>query len=84
MERAEAAARLLLADHQVHNLRVRDLGDAVRLEVDEATVPSVRGYVDLYEAIRDAGFDDLPITVEPFRSGSMNALLPDAEQWREV
>jgi len=84
VERAEAAARLLLADHQVRNLRVRDLGDAVRLEVDQAVVAHVREHAALHEAIRAAGFGNLPVTVEPFRSGSMNALLSDAEQWRQV
>jgi uncharacterized protein len=84
VERAEAAARRLLAGHHVHNLRVRDLGDTVRLEVDEHLVPAARGDVAVREAIDAAGFADTPVVVEPFRSGSMNELLPNPERWRNA
>jgi len=80
VERAEAAARSLLPG--VRDLRVRDLGERVRLEVDAAAVPAARAHTGVRTAIRDAGFGDAPLTVEPFRSGSMNELLPDPERWR--
>lgn len=80
VEQAEAAARSVLPG--VRDLRVRDLGDAVRLEVDAATLALARHHPDLPEAIRAAGFGEAPLSVEPFRSGSMNELLPDPARWR--
>ncbi len=86
VERAEAALRPLLAAYGVRDLRVRDLGDAVRLEVDQPAVATVRDgpavCSAVRSAVRDAGFADAPLTVEPFRSGSMNDLLRDPERWR--
>ncbi|GAA4709979.1 ATP-dependent sacrificial sulfur transferase LarE [Phytohabitans rumicis] len=84
VERAEAAARRLLAAHHVHNVRVRDLGGSVRLEVDEHVVEPARDDPDLRAAILAAGFDGAALTVEAFRSGSMNEMLTDPEQWRRV
>jgi pyridinium-3,5-biscarboxylic acid mononucleotide sulfurtransferase len=89
VERAEAALRPLLAAYGVRDLRVRDLGDTVRLEVDEPAVASVRDDQAVRSAVRsalrDAGFGDAaPVTVEPFRSGSMNELLGDPERWRHI
>lgn len=72
VERAEMAARRLLARHGVRDLRVRDLGDAVRLEVDAELVGAARAEHGVVEAIGAAGFGDLPVRVEAFRSGSMN------------
>ena len=80
VERAEAAARSLLPG--VRDLRVRDLGERVRLEVDAGAVPAARAHTGVRAAIRDAGFGDAPLAVEPFRSGSMNELLPDPSRWR--
>jgi uncharacterized protein len=82
VERAEVAARRLLAAENVRNLRVRDLGDSVRVEVDHEVVSAAREHDALRAAISAAGFGDLPVTVEAFRSGSMNDLLPGAERWR--
>ena len=82
VERAELAGRALLAGAGLRDLRVRDLGDSVRLEVDGELVERARTDEDLHRAIRDSGFGDLPVTVEPFRSGAMNELLVDAERWR--
>src|SRR5690606_7433695 len=82
VERAEAALRPLVAGFGVRNLRVRDLGEAVRLEVDAAAVPAVRDHPPVRDAVRAAGFGEAPLTVEAFRSGSMNELLPDPERWR--
>jgi uncharacterized protein len=84
VERAEAAARRLLAAHHVHNVRVRDLGGSVRLEVDDHAVVPARGDEELREAIRSAGFGAVDVTVEAFRSGSMNALLDNPEVWRHA
>lgn len=80
VERAEAAARALLAG--VQDLRVRDLGDGVRLEVDAATLAAARAHPDLPAVISAAGFGPAPLSVQPFRSGSMNELLPDPARWR--
>lgn len=82
VERAEAALRPLLAAYGVRDLRVRDLGEAVRLEVDAPAVAAVRDDPAVPPAVREAGFDSTALSVEPFRSGSMNQLLPDPEQWR--
>ena len=81
VERAEAAARKLLG---AHDLRVRDLGDAVRLEVDAHLVAAAQGDAKVHTAIRDAGFNGAPLVVEAFRSGAMNELLPDRERWRHA
>jgi uncharacterized protein len=82
VERAEAATRTLLAGYGVRDLRVRDLGDTVRLEVDADLVAAARDDAAVRKEIRDAGFADVPLVVEAFRSGSMNELLPDPERWR--
>jgi uncharacterized protein len=84
VERAESAARRLLAGHQVRDLRVRDLGGAVRVEIDADLVAAARQDPRLPAAIAAAGFADAPVTVEAFRSGSMNELLPDPEGWRSA
>ena len=80
VERAEAATRRILDG--VHNLRVRDLGDSVRLEVDAHAVAVAQRDPAVRKAIDDAGFAGAPFVVEAFRSGSMNELLPDPERWR--
>ena len=74
VERAEAAIRELLGPLGGADLRVRDLGDAVRLEVDEELVEPVRRDPRFAEALRLAGFADIPAAVTRFRSGSMNQL----------
>jgi uncharacterized protein len=84
VERAEAAVRRLLAAHRVRDLRVRDLGDAVRVELDAHLVEPARSDPALHEAIRGAGFAGVPVSVAAFRSGSMNDLLPDPQRWREA
>jgi uncharacterized protein len=78
VERAEAAVReaLTAAGLAVRDLRVRDLGgDVARVEVDAELVPAVRDRLGEVE-----GF--AAVSVEPFRSGSMNALLADPERYR--
>lgn len=77
VERAEAAARAWLAERAlpVRDLRVRDLGDTARVEVDRELVGAVDG---IERAV--SGWER--VTVEAFRSGSMNELLPDPERFR--
>lgn len=79
IERAETAVRAALGG-AVRDLRVRDLGDAVRLEVDPHLVEHARADTAVGAAIRDAGFAGTPVRVEVFRSGSMNDALADSER----
>ncbi|GAA4616088.1 ATP-dependent sacrificial sulfur transferase LarE [Actinoallomurus liliacearum] len=79
IERAETAVRALFGD-AIRDLRVRDLGDAVRLEVDPDLVGRARDDEAVHAAIRAAGFTAAPIRVEVFRSGSMNDRLAAAER----
>ena len=82
VERAEAALRVLLGPRGVRDLRVRDLGDVVRVEVDADLVSSVASLPAVAVAVREAGFGDAEVETRAFRSGSMNELLPDPERWR--
>lgn len=80
VDAAERAVRDILqrAGLSVHDLRVRDLGDTVRLEVDEASAAAVRQVSAVAQAIAGAGFGATALEVSPFRSGSMNnALAPE-------
>ncbi|MGH9251350.1 MAG: ATP-dependent sacrificial sulfur transferase LarE [Acidimicrobiales bacterium] len=82
VDRAEAALRsaLAAAGLDVANLRVRDLGDVARIELDRGVVADVTGRPDVLGAVEAAGFED--VTVEAFRSGAMNELLADPARWR--
>ncbi|MFL6060404.1 MAG: HAD hydrolase-like protein [Marmoricola sp.] len=82
VERAEQAARdaFVAAGERVTDLRVRDLGERARLEVDRALVGRVPASV--LDAVRAAGFEDVELDPLGFRSGSMNELLADPEQFR--
>ena len=72
VERAEVGVRAAMRDVPVRNLRVRDLGDRARLEVD-ADVLSLPGWQEAaLAAVRGAGFDEAEIDPRGFRSGSMN------------
>ena len=84
VERAEAAARRSLdeAGLRVADLRVRDLGQRARLEVDAVAVDSVRALPQVLYAVRAAGFAEVDIDPRGFRSGSMNELLPDPAPYR--
>ncbi len=81
VERAEATLRhaLLEAGHAVRDLRVRDLGDAARVEVDRDLVGVA---TDLVHVVLAAGFDRVEVDPLGFRSGSMNELLPDPDRYR--
>jgi uncharacterized protein len=82
VDRAEAAARQALAavGIAVRDLRVRDLGDTARLEVDAERAEAVAADGSAAGAVRGAGFD--AVEVAAFRSGSMNDLLADPEPYR--
>jgi uncharacterized protein len=82
IEQAEAAARDALAEagHRVRDLRVRDLGDRARLEVDRELVEAVDEQV--LGAVRAAGFDEVEVDPLGFRSGAMNELLPEPDRFR--
>jgi pyridinium-3,5-biscarboxylic acid mononucleotide sulfurtransferase len=84
VERAEVALRAALADAglAVENLRVRDLGEAARVEVDPGLVPVVTDLAPAYDAVREAGFGAVEVDPRGFRSGSMNERLTDPERYR--
>jgi uncharacterized protein len=86
IERAEAAVRSRLhgRGQAVRDLRVRDLGKTVRLELDAEAVDSARRDPGVLSTIRAAGFGDVPVEVEAFRSGSLNQLLDDPRRWRDA
>jgi uncharacterized protein len=81
VERAEAQLRRALdeAGHRVANVRVRDLGETARVEVDRALVGTVAEHLDV---VREAGFGEVEVDPLGFRSGSMNELLTDPEKYR--
>ncbi len=88
VDRAEAAARAVLAGHgvPVRDLRVRDLGErGARLELDAAALAA------LDDGVRDArwsrrcgpqGFAACEVDPRGFRSGAMNELLDDPARFR--
>ena len=82
VENAEAGLRATLAAAglPVRDLRVRDLGDAARVEVDAELVAELAARPDLLAAV--AGFDRVEVDPRGFRSGSMNELLPDPVRYR--
>jgi len=84
VDAAELAVRGVLGEAglDIHDLRVRDLGDAVRLEVDASVVPAVRQLEAVGRAISAAGFGAAAVEVTPFRSGSMNDTLPSDQRFR--
>jgi len=84
VERAETALRAVLADAgiPVRNLRVRDLGDVARIEVDAALTGAVAAHEPASAAVRAAGFDVVEIDPVGYREGAMNELLPDPETYR--
>jgi uncharacterized protein len=75
VERAESTLRrtLLEAGLAVRNLRVRDLGDRARVEIDADLVEDLLGRPELLEVV--TGFDAVEVDPRGFRSGSMNEAL---------
>jgi pyridinium-3,5-biscarboxylic acid mononucleotide sulfurtransferase len=74
IETAERAVRHLLARAglPVTDLRVRDLGDRVRVEVDADLMPRAAVLPGLVSAVREAGFPGAQVEVAAFRSGVLN------------
>lgn len=84
IDAAERAVRGVLAGSGVisGDLRVRDLGNEVRVEVAGDVVDAVRGLPEVREAIAQAGFARAPVHVAAFSSGSMNSALPAELRFR--
>jgi uncharacterized protein len=84
VDAAEQGVRAALSEAglDVRDLRVRDLGDSVRLEVDAPAVAAVRQVGAVAPAIAAAGFGAAAVEVTPFRSGSLNAALPADQRFR--
>jgi uncharacterized protein len=84
VERAESGLRAALsaAGIAVRDLRVRDLGETARVEVDPAAVDRVASAPEVLDAVRTAGFDAVEVDPRGFRSGAMNELLPEPERFR--
>ena len=83
VERAEASLRASLhaAGIGVRNLRVRDLGDRARVEVDRDCVNELTARPDLLSSL-GAEFPQVEVDPRGFRSGSMNELLVQPQRWR--
>ena len=75
IERAERDLRtsMIRAGLAVRNLRVRDLGDRARVEVDRELVDALTERADLLDTVQ--GFDAVEVDPQGFRSGSMNDAL---------
>ena len=84
VEHAEAAVRAALAAEGIASadVRVRDLGERARLEVDRDAVDAVSASAAVLAAVRAAGFPDVEVDPRGFRSGAMNELLPDPARYR--
>ena len=82
VDAAESALRVALAEAglDVRNLRVRDLGDRARVEVDAHLVDTIGARPDLLDVV--VGFDLVELDPRGFRTGAMNELLVDADRWR--
>jgi uncharacterized protein len=78
VDEAEQAVRRALeaAGISVHDLRVRDLGNSARVEVDASIVAAVQRCPGVAAAIAAAGFGPAEVEVRAFRSGALNAALP--------
>lgn len=72
IERAELAVRSFLDGLGLpwHNLRVRDLGGAARIELDQDLVRDLQGDATLLGTVRSLGF--VAVSVSAFRSGVLN------------
>jgi uncharacterized protein len=75
VEYAERALRRALAEAglPVRDLRVRDLGDRARIEVDAALVETLAARPDLTAVV--TGYGAVEVDPRGFRSGSLNELL---------
>jgi uncharacterized protein len=85
VERAERALRESLAGAgvPVRNLRVRDLGEKARIEVDAEFVPAVTERSQQLAALDGLeGFAEIEVDPRGFRSGAMNELLVTPDRYR--
>jgi pyridinium-3,5-biscarboxylic acid mononucleotide sulfurtransferase len=84
IERAELAVRAALDDAgvPVRDLRVRDLDDTASIEVDKEAVEDAARHPAVVEAALATGFPSARLDPKGFRSGAMNDLLADPEQYR--
>jgi uncharacterized protein len=84
VDRAEVALRTALdaAGITVRDLRVRDLGDHARVEVDPAVVARLQARPDVLAAVAGVGFGRVEVDPRGFRSGSMNELLVEPDRYR--
>jgi uncharacterized protein len=84
VERAEAGVRRALeaAGLSIRSVRVRDLGDLARIEVDRDMVDAAASVPGVTQAAVAAGFEGAELDPLGFRSGSMNELLADPERYR--
>ncbi len=88
VERAELALRDVLTAHgvAVSDLRVRDLGERGRVELDPSALSAAVSDAGLAEAclsaVEGAGFEAAYIDPAGFRSGAMNELLAAPEVYR--
>jgi uncharacterized protein len=75
IEQAESTLRVSLAEARlpVRNLRVRDLGDRARVEVDAELVEELVRRPELLDVV--TGFEAVEVDPRGFRSGSMNEAL---------
>jgi len=75
VDRAEQGVRALLAEAGIatRDLRVRDLGGAVRIEVDAPVTEAVAALSGLAQAVAEAGFASATLHIDAFRSGRLNA-----------
>jgi uncharacterized protein len=78
VERAEARLRDTFAELglPVANLRVRDLGERARVEVDAVFAERAAQLPEVAAVVRAAGFAEVEVDLRGFRSGSMNEALP--------
>lgn len=78
VERAEAGVRRVLAEAEIplRDLRVRDIGDLGRIELDRAALSLAQARSDLAERLlselAEAGFSGAELDPLGFRSGAMN------------
>ncbi len=74
VDRAEHAVRRALhrAGLRSEQLRVRDLGDTVRVELDTEVAAEAAGLTALTTAVAGAGFGATPVLVDGFVSGRLN------------
>ncbi len=82
VDRAERALRSALRGAGLHprNLRVRDLGDTAKVELDVALIPTLSARPELLAVV--TGFDRVEVDPAGFRSGAMNELLVDPARFR--